>query len=40
MALGNSDFLISLGYDPSDAKKGLDKSLEDLASFKVKAALV
>lgn len=34
----NRDFLVQLGYDPSDAKKGLEQSLQDLANYKVRAA--
>ncbi len=39
-ASDNKDFLISLGYDPTDAKAGLEKALEDLSGFKVRAVQV
>jgi hypothetical protein len=36
----NKDFLISLGYDPTEAKKGLEKATEDLVNFKVQASQI
>src|SRR6266404_3814313 len=39
-ASDNKDFLISLGYDPTDAKAGLEQALEDLSGFKVRAVQV
>lgn len=34
----NSDFLLSLGYDPTDAQKGLEQAIDDLQNFGVQAA--
>ncbi len=39
-ASDNKDFLVSLGYDPTDAKKGLEQATQDLINFKVSAAQV